>query len=212
MEFGRLDMLKRMADGIAAQFGEQCEVALHDTGSRQMEHSVIYIVNGHVTGRKVGDGAREKELENYLRQGDTCRDRLCYLEHTADGKLLKCTSLYIRSGRGKVIAVFTISYDLSGLIMAQQAIRDLVETRDQSGPEPIRIEKVLQELIEQSVALVGKPVALMNKNDKIRAIRYLDQAGAFLVTRSGEKVCQYFGISKYTLYAYLDEERGGEKK
>lgn len=212
MEYGRLDLLKRMADGIAAQFGEKCEVALHDLGGRQMEHSILYIVNGHVTGRKVGDGAREKELENYLRHGDTCRDKHCYLEHTADGRILKCTSLYIRSGRGKVMAVFTISYDLSGLMMAQQAIGDLLETRDSSVGEPVRIEKVLQELIEQSVTLVGKPVALMNKADKIRAIRYLDQAGAFLVTRSGEKVCQYFGISKYTLYAYLDAERGGEKK
>ena len=64
---------------------------------------------------------------------------------------------------------------------------------------------------KESIRIAGKPAALMDKTDKIRAIRYLDQAGAFLVTRSGEKVCQYFGISKYTLYAYLGAERDGEQ-
>lgn len=50
----------------------------------------------------------------------------------------------------------------------------------------------------------------MNKEDKIRAIRFLSEQGAFLVTRSGEKVAKYFGISKYTLYSYLDRSAGGQ--
>ena len=47
----------------------------------------------------------------------------------------------------------------------------------------------------------------MNKNDKIQAIDFLNKAGAFLVTKSGDKISKYFGISKYTLYAYLDAKR-----
>ena len=54
---------------------------------------------------------------------------------------------------------------------------------------------------------VGKPVALMNKDDKIAAIRFLNDAGAFLVTKSGDKVSKYFGISKYTLYSYIDASK-----
>ena len=67
--------------------------------------------------------------------------------------------------------------------------------------------ELLDQLIEQSVRLVGKPAALMNKEDKIRAIRFLNDSGAFLITKSGAKVCSYFGISKYTLYSYLDEAK-----
>jgi len=54
------------------------------------------------------------------------------------------------------------------------------------------------------VRLVGKPVAMMNKEDKVRAIRYLNDAGAMLITKSGDRISSYFGISKYTLYSYLD--------
>ena len=66
---------------------------------------------------------------------------------------------------------------------------------------------LLDALIEQSVALVGKPVALMSKDDKVAAIQYLNDAGAFLVTRSGDKVSNYFGISKFTLYSYMDTNK-----
>ena len=69
---------------------------------------------------------------------------------------------------------------------------------------------LLEELIQQSVALVGKPAALMNKDDKVRAIQFLSQNGAFLVTKSGDKVAKYFGISKYTLYSYIDMKQEGK--
>ena len=65
----------------------------------------------------------------------------------------------------------------------------------------------MDSLIEQSVALVGKPVPLMTKDDKVQAIQFLNNAGAFLITKSGDKVSQYFGISKYTLYSYSGEKK-----
>lgn len=92
-------------------------------------------------------------------------------------------------------------------------LRDFISVDEPQSAEPekiININDVLDELIGQSVALVGKPAALMNKEDKIRAIRFLSEQGAFLVTRSGEKVAKYFGISKYTLYSYLDRSAGGQ--
>ena len=69
------------------------------------------------------------------------------------------------------------------------------------------MNELLDDLIEQSVQQVGKPVALMTKDDKIAAIRFLNKAGAFLVTKSGDKVSKYFGISKYTLYSYIDASK-----
>ncbi|MNY69230.1 hypothetical protein D3C86_2071330 [compost metagenome] len=52
---------------------------------------------------------------------------------------------------------------------------------------------------------VGKPVALMQKEDKKRMIQLLDSKGAFLIKKGGEKICSYLNISKYTLYSYLEE-------
>ena len=36
-------------------------------------------------------------------------------------------------------------------------------------------------------------------------ISQLDRKGALLITKSGPKICQALGISKFTLYNYLEE-------
>ena len=196
-----------VAAGIAAQFGSGCEVVVHDL-SRHPDHSIVAIFNGHVTGRKVGDGASHVVLEQLRSQDQTTKDHLCYLTKTPDGKILKSSTIYIRNSRGKVAAILAINYDISRLMMVENAIADLISTPQPAEPEKIvNVNDLLEELIQQSVALVGKPVVLMNKEDKIRAIQFLSQNGAFLVTKSGDKIAKYFGISKYTLYSYIDTKQ-----
>ena len=51
-----LELLKQMAHTIAMQFGRDCEVIIHDLTSKDMEHTIVHIENGHVTNRKLGDG------------------------------------------------------------------------------------------------------------------------------------------------------------
>ena len=189
-ESGKLELLRQVAAGIAAQFGSSCEVVVHDL-SRHPDHSIVAIVNGHVSGRKVGDGASAVVLEQMETNDPEPKDHLCYLTKTPDGKILKSSTVYIRNSKGKVSAILSINYDISKLLMVEDAVRDL---------------------IEQSVALVGKPVALMNKDDKVKAIQFLNQNGAFLVTKSGDKIAKYFGISKYTLYSYIDTKQQEEKQ
>lgn len=48
----------------------------------------------------------------------------------------------------------------------------------------------------------------MNKEAKIRLIRFLDERGVFMIQKSGQTVCELLGISKFTLYNYLEEARG----
>lgn len=212
-ESGKLELLKQVASGIAAQFGNSCEVVVHDL-SRHPDHSIVFIENGEVSGRKVGDGASHVVMEQLQTNDPEPQDHLCYLTKTPDGKILKSSTVYIRNSKGKVSAIFSINYDISKLLMVEGALHDLLSVGDpqQSEPEKIvNINDLLDDLIQQSVALVGKPVALMNKDDKVKAIRFLNQNGAFLVTKSGDKVAKYFGISKYTLYSYIDTKQQEEK-
>jgi predicted transcriptional regulator YheO len=210
LESKQFDLLRQMADGIAAQFGPRCEVVIHDVST--IDHSVVYIVNGHVSGRKVGDGASRVVIEQALQSDAQPRDELCYLTRTPDGKILKSSSLYIRNSRGTVSAIFSINYDVTGLMMLRREVEEALDVggKKQEPEKIINVNEVLDELIEQSVKLVGKPVSMMSKDDKIRAIQFLNQSGAFLVTKSGDKVAKFFGISKYTLYAYIDANKKQE--
>ncbi|MBQ1329860.1 MAG: transcriptional regulator [Mogibacterium sp.] len=204
------EFAKRMAKGLAGQFGRNCEVVIHDLRGNDLEHSIIAIENGHVTGRSIGDGPSHIVLESLKGDPKMLQDRISYLTRTSDGRVLKSTTLFIRDDEDRVIGLLGINYDISMLVSLEGSLRDFTgQDRLTSEPEAIsrNVADLLDELLEHSVSLVGKPTAMMSKDDKIRAIRFLDDNGAFLITKSGPKVCQYFGISTYTLYSYLDEIR-----
>ena len=204
------DFAKRMAKGLAGQFGQNCEVVIHDLRGKDLEHSIIAIENGHVTGRSIGDGPSHIVLESLKEDPGMLQDRVSYLTRTSDGRVLKSTTIFIRDDEDRVIGLLGINYDISMLVSVEESLRDFTgQDKLSSEPESIsrNVADLLDELLEHSVSLVGKPPALMSKDDKIRAISFLDDNGAFLITKSGPKVCQYFGISTYTLYSYLDEIR-----
>lgn len=121
--------------------------------------------------------------------------------------------MYIRDEEGGVAAILAINYDITSLLAIEGSIHSLISTdqnTDQPGePEniPLNVNDLLDELISQSIKLVGKPVAMMTKEDKIKAIQFLNNAGAFLITKSGDKVSKQFSISKYTLYSYMDASK-----
>ena len=209
MEKEMLMLLKQVADGIADQFGSNCEVAVHDPKGND-GYSVLYIVNEHVSGQSVG-GYTDRALLKKQNLGELeSRGHVSYMVKTPDGKILKNSAICVKNDRGEAEAILTIHYDVSKLMLLENAIHDLVSTETTRGKEPekvLNVNELLEQLIQQSVELVGKPVTMMNKEDKIRAIQFLSKNGAFLVTKSGDKVAKYFGISKYTLYSYIDAKQ-----
>ena len=207
----RLALLKQMAHGIAVQFGPSCEVVIHDLTTDDLEHTVVHVEHGAVSGRKVGDGPSHVVLEARKAAPPPAVAHLAYLTRSPWGKVLQSSTLYIRDGEGKVEAVFSINFDVSALLAAESAVRDLAAPREEAQGEPTRITKnvadLLDDLLRESAERIGKPVALMDREDKIRAIRFLSDAGALLITKAGDKIAKYFGISKFTLYSYLDENK-----
>ena len=205
-----LQFLFQLAKGISRQFGPNCEVVVHDLDSNDPNSSIVAIENGHVTGRKVGDGPSHVVLEALRSGRENLTDHLSYLICTKDGKILKSSTIYVRDDDGEAIGIFAINYDITLMLAMEENLKQFTAT-DQDQREPERISRnvgdLLDELIEQSVKIVGKPVALMTKEDKVKAIQFLNETGAFLITKSGDKVCRFFGISKYTLYSYIDEAK-----
>jgi predicted transcriptional regulator YheO len=206
-----LEFLKRLALAITEQFGESSEVVVHDISGDDTEHTIAVIENGHVSHRQAGGGASRVVLEAIQRKHDqTLTDELGYLTKTRDGRILKSSTVYLRDSEGVIEGVLSINYDITEMLMAERAIASVLHHNSEpSIPEriPQNVNDLLDDLIEQSVANVGKPVAMMTKEDKIAAIQFLYQAGAFLVTKSGDKVSKYFDISKYTLYSYIDAKK-----
>ena len=146
-------------------------------------------------------------LDALRSEPDKLQDYTSYLTKTKDGRILKSTTIYIRNENQKVIGIFSINYDITELMMVENAIKPLISVaskEEQVSPIPQNVTDLLNELIEESTRQVGKPVPLMTREDKIKAIKFLNDRGALLITKAGDKISKHFGISKYTLYSYID--------
>lgn len=211
MAGSRLDMLKQIARGLAAQFGDNCEIVVHDLARNHLDSSIVHIENGHVTNRKLGGSPSRVVLDALKHRDGPLKDQLAYLTKTDSGRILKSSTIYINDEDGNPRYLLSINFDITNLIALESSISSITNCpseKESTAKKPERITQdvndLLDELIEQSVDLVGVPVPLMSKDDKIKAINFLNEAGAFLITKSGDKVAKYFGISKYTLYSYVE--------
>ena len=201
--------LKQLARGLAEQFGSNCEIVIHDLSKEHIDNSIVHIENGQVTGRKLGGSPSNVVIEALQKNPNELKDQYAYLTRTDNGRILKSTTIYIRGNDDKPRYVFAINYDITNLLALESTIKSITTTgddvnADQPTPIPMDVNQLLDELIAQRVELVGVPVAYMTKEDKIKAIQFLNDSGAFLITKSGDKVSKFFGISKYTLYSYVN--------
>ena len=200
-----LPFFRQLAKALAKQFGDNCEVVLHDLTSTDIEHSVVLVENGHVTHRAVGDGPSHVVLEAMKAmgaRGSAPTDHLAYLTKTGDGRILKSSTIYIHDDtEQKITGILSINYDITSMLLAEQALKSLVANEDDKK-EPESIPQNVNDLLEDLTAYEDEPY--WTKDDKVRAIQFLNDAGAFLITKSGDKISNFFGISKYTLYSYID--------
>ena len=128
-----LQFLFQLAKGISRQFGPNCEVVVHDLDSNDPNSSIVAIENGHVSGRKIGDGPSHVVLEQIGHDDDQVSDQLCYLTRTKDGKTLKSSSVYIHDEHGKVAAILGINYDISMMQMFENTLHEFNSVDAQTG-------------------------------------------------------------------------------
>ena len=208
------DFLKQVMDLLEQHFGYNCEIVLHDlTGD--YDKTIVDIRNGHITGRRVGDCGSNLGLE-VLRGTVVDGERYNYITYTPDAKILRSSSMYMRDDAGRVVGSLCVNTDITQSVKFEQHLHEFnnmnVDKPDKT-PEVFAkdVKQLLEYLLEEGERLVGKSAADMNKEDRVSFIAHLDKSGAFLITKSSERVCEFLGISKYTLYATLDKLRNGEK-
>lgn len=206
-----LETLISVAHGIARQFGNNCEVCIHELKEDDLDHTIVFIINGGITGRKAGEGASNMVLNTIekLKKGEPIVDHLSYLTKSSNGKILKSSTVFIRDINGKYKYILSINFDITNLMPFKSDLESLLNTEDKSKLEeiPNSAQELMEKLIIKSEELIGKPASIMNKEEKIRAIKFLNNSGVFLITKSGDKVSNHFGISKFTLYNYIDSKK-----
>mgnify|MGYP000001837329 CR=1 FL=1 len=137
----QIEFYKRFAHGLALQFGPNCEVVVHDLETEDVDHSIVVIENGHVSGRKLGDGPSHIVFES-MHEGTTeVHDREPYLTKTTDGKLLKSSTIFIRDDEGKPVGILGINFDITLMKHLSAHSTPLPASAAQDTPSPSPLPK-----------------------------------------------------------------------
>ena len=198
-----LGFLNRLAEGISKTFGNSCETVIHDIKNKRK--SIIAIYNGHVTNRKAGAGldllGTRKEINDFITDEI---DLINCSGRTVDGKYIKSSTFHLK-GEDYHYAL-GINFDYTFLSIAEATIKELTRVgenlevvMDESG------ESRLRNIFDECVKIVGKPVSIMSREDRIRIVELLQAKSAFSFQKSIPFVSERLNISRYTLYNYLKE-------
>lgn len=201
-----LRQLIPFVDTVQATVGPYCEIVLHDFA--HPEHSLVYVA-GNVTNRQIGAPITDFVLAKLRNHVDGCENSMNYTTTTPEGKTLRCSTTFVRDADFKVIGCMCINIDISPVI----AWKHFTEATLSVNTVPIEetfandVAETLNNIIKQIVSQYPIPAVNLPKEEKLKVVQHLDDKGVFLVKGAIDQVATVLGVSRYSIYNYLDEVR-----
>ena len=215
----------RFADALARMQGPSTEIVLHDLTN--LAHSVVYVVNGDITDRKVGQGVRHLVPEMLTSHEGKPIGPWWFRYRT---KLIRATTELIYDKAGEIIGALCVNEDVTGeerLFPSLEGrlpgltMTDLKADGDTAGlikPEtsvkdaelsgkPDSVRKTVFRLISETAAQKAYAEAKTNRDVRRRLVRGLKERDVFLLKGSIEELARLLGLSKVTIYSDLDALR-----
>ncbi len=197
------------ADAIQAFFGDLCEVVIHDL--RNPQASLVYI-QGNLTNRKVGDAVTNIILDVLKKPLDDIPRYFITDMESKNGKRLKSLSILIKDDK-TVYGCFCVLIDPSIMALVVQQLNLFLNNANTSQIEketskPNTVAEMADQFIDDALEHANLTVPLMQKEDKYKIVSNLNTQGVFMIKGSVETVAKRLGISRYTVYSYLDEIKG----
>ncbi|MBF6333391.1 helix-turn-helix transcriptional regulator [Nocardia transvalensis] len=203
-----LDVLAQLVEPLSEAL--RAEVVLHDL--THLPDSVRAIAGG-LTGRSVGAPATDLLLR-HLQTGASGNliDYPTELPHHRRGR---SSTIVVRSADGMPVAALCLNIDVTDLAEAHRLLGELLNgtARESESPRetfPRSVGELTERMIAEAVADTGVPVELMKKQHKIQVVARLREQGVFAVKDAIETVAEAIGVTRFTIYNYLNELEGEE--
>ncbi|MDC9837576.1 helix-turn-helix transcriptional regulator [Rhizobium binxianense] len=218
-----IDALASVVAGLAKCFGPNTEIVLHDLA--KPEESIVAIANGKLSGRTVGssiisgpfgDVGLKKLIAgdmNEVNEPLTIVDG--YRTRTRTGLELESTSILLRDNEGTAYAAICVNADRSKMRELKALILELANEQHQADDPgeggALSVDEIVTEIIDTSIKATGKTVIQMQKEDKMEAVRNMSLRGLFMIRSSVDVAAASLGISRFTVYSYLEQIKSASK-
>lgn len=212
--------LKAALQALASVLPRNVELILHDL--RTPEQSVVAIANGHLSGRTVGSpilAAPEQDLgfKALMRASEhqAGSDPVVIPDYPTclKGRSLRSATALFRDSDGVPFASLCVNTDVTGLDAALELLQGLhplgaqpaVTERPVATQAPADMAVLMGEIIETALRRSGR--GKMDKAAKVEAVRLMQERGLFIVKGGVEKAAAALGVTRFTVYNYLDQLR-----
>jgi predicted transcriptional regulator YheO len=202
-----LNIIDPIVEGIAKLFGKNCEVVLHSLDN--LQHSIIKIKNGEITGRKLGSPLTDLSIK-ILKEVNSSRDNVrSYYTKTKDAKILKSVTVLIRNSQEKPIGFLCINFNLSTPLteFVQEIFprsRTLVDTLEYF---PVDTNELINRTLGEVVTKIAKKKDIPNTDKNKLIVFELYNKGIFNIKGTIDLVAKEIGVSRYTIYNYIRETK-----
>lgn len=212
-----LSLLVQLARPLQASIPGQSEVVIHYLP--QLPNSIVAI-EGDVTGRRVGDPATNTLLEAAA-QGQL-KTNIGYTTRAPDDRTLSSSTVIVTDSSGEGVAALCINRDVTKLLNAQEIIRELLpegdetpassssvppaQAREKTDERFVRdVDELTQLLLHEAVTEQGADPQKLTREQRVAAVVSLKDRGFFLLRDAAEQAASALGVSRFTIYNYLNE-------
>lgn len=189
-----------VVDGIAALIGEHCEIVLHSL--EFLEHSAIYIVNGHNTDRKIGSPITDRALWS-LHHMQTDSVSKPYFTRAKGGVMMKSVTIAIRNAKQHVIGLICININLD--VPVSQFLSSFIAPQESESSVNFAssVEELVAQTIESTVFEINNDPNVANNNKNRQIVTTLFEKGIFDIKDAINQVADRLDISRHTVYLYI---------
>ncbi|SEK87587.1 Predicted transcriptional regulator YheO, contains PAS and DNA-binding HTH domains [Roseateles sp. YR242] len=210
--------LRPVVQMLGSMVGPNTEVLLHDL--TRPEHSIQAIANGHISNRSVGDsiisgprddvGFHEAQRQLSVKGKGEHSVIMDYPTVTDGGLRLRSSTVLFRDSLGEPFAALCLNADMTMFEATHAWLEGFLKMQArpsrEASPQPA-MDTLMQDIIDDAVRRLGKPVSLMNKDEKTQAVQAMLQRGLFIVKGGVELAAQALGVSRFTIYNYMEALR-----
>ena len=203
-----------IAEFISSILGDNCEVVIHDITSPN--NSIIFIKNGHLSGRKLGGPLTDLVLN--IIQNKSYKNKNFVSNYKAFGnfKTFRSASYFIKNDNSEIIGVLCINIDIEPYNKVKQlmdslsfistdSINNKKKTLDTQEQFYDTVDDLLYMMVQKTIAETEIPPDRMSSDEKINIVKKLYDDGAFNLKGAVSEIAKAIQVSEPTVYRYLNK-------
>ncbi|MFF3372143.1 helix-turn-helix domain-containing protein [Streptomyces sp. NPDC002680] len=197
--------VRHVVPGLARAFVPPATVVLYDL--TESVDSPVTVAGGEVLGL-------DTSLSSALAGEETIGAR----RMLESGRVVRSSRLLFRAAGGRAVAALCIEADISDFARAHEILAAMTPAAPGPSTEASAdrerfarsVESLAQDILRETIEAVGVSVELMKKTHKMRAVRELDRRGFFALRESIDIAAQALGVTRFSIYKYINEVRAEE--